>query len=141
MEQVERRDGILYYGEHRCKNIEEAYQRFRDDYHQSIGRAAYKRLNRLGSRTERVHGSGIVFSVPRTNPFGDTHEMVPIYLLGLLSGAYCKVLGGWLIPDGTDEQIEQWIDWAFSSGSRALRLVGKSLKTGRTSKRLNRRFR
>ena len=141
MEQIERIDGELFYGETRCKDIEEAYRRFKNDYHQSIGRAAYNRLNRLGSRTERVHCSGFIFSKPQFNPFGEQTGVVPIYLLGLISGAYCKTLGGWYIPDGTDEQIEQWIDWAFSKGSGALRLIGKNQKTGRTSKRLNRRFR
>lgn len=141
MEQIERINGILFYGKDQCKDVEELYRRFREDYHRSIGRAAYKRLNRIGSRHERVHESGLIFSERRHNPIGVSERMVPVRFLGLISGAYCKVLCGWDLPEGTEEELEQWIDWAFSKGSGALRIVGKNLKTGRTSDRLNKRYR
>ena len=140
MEQITRQDGIIYYGSRRCETSDEAYLRFRNDYHKSIGRVSFKRLNRLGSRKERVHGFGFVF---KTVPdFSDiTPKKIPVYLLGIMAGAYCKCMSGEYIPDGTDEEIEHWIDWAFCSETKALRLVGKKQKTGRTSKRLKTRFR
>lgn len=134
MEQIRKVDGKLYYGEIQCKDADEAYRRFREDYHKSIGRAAYKRLNRLGSRKERMHGSGFVFSTKPECPPGIKRKVVPIYIMGIIAGSYCKSLSGQYIPDGTDEEIDQWIDWAFSKGSGALRVVGKKWKTGRTSK-------
>lgn len=140
MEQVTKKDGVIYYGSKRCSGVDEAYNRFRNDYNESAGRVSVHRLNRLGSRKERVHGYGFVF-----NPLPDFNdvrsEKVPVYLLGIVAGSYCRVLSGRYIPDGTDEEIERWIDWAFCHDTKALRLVGLRQKMGRTSKRLNTRFR
>lgn len=140
MEQITKRDGFIYYGSKKCSTPNEAYLRFRKDYHESLGKVSYKRLNRLGSRTERVHGYGFVFDGGR-DPGTSGYGKVPVRILGIISGAYCRMLDGSYIPDGTDEEIGRWIDEVFREGSGLLRLVGKNRKYGRTSKRLNTRYR
>lgn len=140
MEQITRKGGIVYYGDRQCSTVNEAYSRFRYDYHESLGRVAYRRLNRLGTRKERVHGYGFVFK--DTPDFRDIRRTkIPVYLLGIVSGSYCRILSGEYIPEGTEEEVEHWIDWAFCESSKALRLVGLKYKMGRTSNRLNTRFR
>lgn len=139
MEQIVKRDGRIYYGEQLCRDADDAYCHFRDEYHRSLGKRAYERLNRLGQRTERVHGYGFVFSEQLDR--GGVRVSAPVRLLGIVEGAYCRGFGGWNLPDYTEEEFEQWFDWAFSKGSGALRLVGRNDKAGRTSKRLKTRYR
>jgi hypothetical protein len=139
MEKIERRDGVIYYGSKKCSSADEAYLLFRSSYHESIGRTAYLRLNRLGSRKERVHGFGFVFDEPRRSQ--EDVRRVPMYLLGIVAGAYCRMLDGRYIPDGTDKDIESWFDRVFEKGSGLTYLIGLRQKTGRTSKRLKTRFR
>lgn len=139
MEQITRKDGVIYYGSKKCSSADEAYILFRSEYHESLGRVAYKRLNRLGSRRERVHGFGFVFDEPRRSP--EHVERVPMYLLGIVAGSYCRMLDGSYIPDGTDEEIEAWVNRVFEKGSGLTYLIGTRQKTGRTSKRLKTRYR
>lgn len=143
MEQIIRKDGQIFYGEYRCTDADDAYCRFRDDYHCALGKRAYYRLNRLGQREERVHGYGFVFSSPLDfkRDDGRTCQPVDSRLFGLVEGAYCRGFGGWDLPDYTEDEFERWFDWAFSKGSGALRLIGKKDKSGRTNKRLNARYR
>lgn len=143
MEQIVRRDGRIYYGEQLCEDADDAYCRFRYDYHRSLGKRAYHRLNRLGQREERVHGYGFVFTHPvyfRRND-GGACKPVNSRLLGLVEGAYCRGVGAWDIPCDNELEFERWFDWAFSKGSGAIRLVGRKDKAGRTSKRLKARYR
>lgn len=141
MEQITKRDGRYYYGQHECSGIDDVYRRFRHDYHESLGKEAFKRLNRLGSRRERVHEFGFVFDDGPVN-VGVLHGLVPTRLLGLSAGSYCRMLGGWDIPGGMDdEQVEKWIDWVFSKDSKCLRLVGMNQKAGRTDSKINKRYR
>jgi len=143
MEQIVRRDGQIYYGERRCESADDAYCRFRDDYHRALGRRAYDRLNRFGRREERVHGYGFVHSaeVDRGGMDGRTDRKVPVRILGLVEGAYCRGVGAWDIPCESEEEFDRWFEWAFSRGSGVLRLVGRKDKAGRTSKRLKARYR
>lgn len=139
MEQITRREGKIFYGKELCGTADDAYCRFRDDYHCSLGKRAYYRLNRLGQREERVHGYG--FSFATAVPPYLSRGLVQTRLLGIVGVAYCRIVGGWEIPCRTDEEFERWFDWAFSKGSRALRLVGKKDKSGRTNKRLKTKYR
>ena len=135
MEQVTKWDGEYYYGDKHFYNIDDAYRRFRDDYHRSLGKRNFRRLD-SPDRRERVHGYGFEFDVEWD---GDRNR-VPVRLLGLVCGAYCRMLGGWDIPCSSEEEYERWFDWAFSRGSGALKLVGRKDKAGRTSKRLKTRY-
>ncbi len=139
MEQIVRRDGKVFYGKETCRDADDAYCRFREDYHASVGREAFLRLNRLGSRSERIHGFGFSFSsaVP---PFVQGAR-VSYRILGLVGISYCRIVGGWDIPCDTEDEFERWLDWALSRGSGVLRLVGKNDKSGRTSRRLNTKYR
>lgn len=137
MEQIVKKDGRLYYGDQPCRNADDAYCRFRNEYHASLGRRAYHRLNRFGQREERIHDNGFVFE-GSLGYEGDGRA--DVYILGLMGLSYCRMLGGWSVPC-EDEQFEPWFDWAFSKGSGALRIVGRKQKTGRTSKRLKTKFR
>ena len=143
MEQITKRDGLFYYGERKCLCADDAYCRFRDDYHRSLGRRAYERLNRIGQREERVHGYGFVFKSKMDCGGMDRggNGKTPVRLLGIVAGAYCRGVGAWDIPCESEEEFERWFDWAFSKGSGALRLVGRNDKAGRTSKRLKTRYR
>lgn len=139
MAEIVRKDGRIYYGERICADADHAYRLFRDEYHSSIGRKAFLRLNRLGQREERMHGYGFVFAEERTAPV-HTFGRIPIRLLGLVGISYCWIFGTGEIHTGTDDEFEQWLDWALSRGSGALRTVGRD-KSGRTSKRLKARYR
>lgn len=139
MEQITRSDGQIFYGEKRCIDADEAYCRFRADYHASIGREAFLRLNRLGQRQERIHGYGFVFS--RLLSGSESWGKTPVRMLGLVGTSYCREVGAWDVPCESEEDFELWFDWAFSRGSGAMRLVGKNDKSGRTSRRLNTRYR
>ena len=120
MEQITRKEGKYFYGERECYGVDDAYCHFRDEYNMSVGRIAFKRLSRLGSRKERVHGRGFVFSEEPKDP-GLHHSTVPIRLIGLVCGSYCWILGRWDMPWRVDDDnYEQWLDWAFSRNSGAL---------------------
>ena len=141
MEQITRRDGVFYYGDAACRDADDAYCRFRDDYHRAVGRKAFERLNRLGQRVERIHRKGLVFS-------GEIKADHPLFprrvagrLLGLVGTSYCRIIGGWDVHCGTDEEFDRWLDWALSEEHWAVRMVGKKDKAGRTSKRLKARYR
>ena len=144
MEQIDKRNGVIYYGNQVCKDADDAYVRFRDDYHASLGRVAYLRLDRIGQRKERVHGFGFVFDPPFQDAPDEFRGLgrVRCRILGFLGIAYSRIVGAWDLPEFTDEQqYERWLDWAFSKGSGALRTVGRRNKSGRTSKRLKTRYR
>ena len=141
MEQITRRNGVYYYGECRCVDVDDAYGRFRAEYHASVGRDAFRRLDRLGQRTERIHGFG--FRFPDTVPSASSlveGRRVPYIILGLVGICYCRSVGVWDLQNLSDEQFEQWFDWAFSYGSGGLRQIGKKAGTGRNSKRLKTRY-
>lgn len=142
MEQITKIDEVYYYGAEPCTDIDDAYSRFRRDYHATLGRDVYGRLDKVGQRVERVHGFGFVFSdgKPDGREF-EHHKKITCRLLGFLGIANCRIIGIWDYGDITEEQFERWFDWALSRGSGALRLVGRKSKSGRTSKRLKRRFR
>ena len=143
MEQIVRKDGEVYYGSRRCRDVDDAYCRFRDDYHVSLGKLAYYRLNRIGRRQERIHGKGFEFSHPVSfeRHDGGACGTVAVRLLGIVATSYCRVVGGWDVPCETEEEFWEWFDWAFSRGSRSLRLVGRNEKAGRTSDRIKTRYR
>lgn len=141
MEDITRRDGKFYYGEQECDSVDDAYLRFRMDYHDSLGRDAFRRLDRLGQRRERIHGYG--FELPGREKldseffgFGRTRYRI----LGLVGISYCRIVGLWDMPELDDEQFDRWFDWAFSKGSNGLVLVGRKDRSGRTSKRLKTRY-
>ena len=120
-----------------------AYGLFREDYHASIGRKAFLRLNRLGQREERIHGYGFTLSYPVSfgRDDGGTRGKTRVRILGLVGISYCRGLGCWDWPGNlSEDEFERWLDWALSRGSGALRTVGKD-KSGRTNKRLKARYR
>ena len=139
MEQIVKLDGIFYYGEQACDDADEVYRRFRDEYNAGVGRAAYKRLSRLGSRKERVHEFGFIFDMPKEVPVGAERKTVT--LLGLVAGSYCWMLDGREIPGDTEEAVGDWIDIAFQKGSGLISKTGKTKGSGRKSKRLRTRYR
>lgn len=142
MEQITRRDGTVYYGNRRCGSIDEAYLMFRSDYHRSLGRDVHRRLDRLGQRTERIHGYGFVFE--GGNSFGDMYRSLGrtrCRIMGLVGISYVRSVGLWDCPDIPDGEFERWLDWAFARGSGALTTVGTRDRVGRTSRRLRTRYR
>lgn len=141
MEQITRRNGVIYYGEQQCVDIEDAYKRFRRDYHDGLGREVYKRLDRIGRREERIHGFGFIFD--KSLDFGNDFSgcaRVP-YRMALVGMFYCRFIGIEDIQNVPEDRYEDWFDWAFSKGSGALRLVGRKDGSGRTSKRLKTKYR
>lgn len=133
MEKVTRSDGKWFYGEHECSDIDDAYRRFRDDYHASIGKAVRLRLNRIGYRQERVHGFGFVFS--RSVTPCRKYRRVGYRMLGLVNVCYCRMIAVSDTGCETEEEFDEWFDYAFSKNSGALRLQGRNEKTGRTARR------
>ena len=141
MEQITRRDEVFYYGDTACRDADDAYRRFRNDYHKVVGRKAFERLNRLGQRTERIHERGFVFSREIDAVHPSFPGSVVGRLLGLVGTSYCRIIGGWDVHCRTDEEFDRWLDWALSEEHWAVRMVGKKDKAGRTSKRLKARYR
>ena len=122
MEQIVRRDGQIYYGRIRCVDADEAYCRFRDDYHASIGRQAFLRLNRLGQRMERVHGFGFDFTKRIDDSDFCGNGTVFYKLAGKVGISYLRVFGIHDYKSVSDEEFERWFDWALSRGSGVLKL-------------------
>lgn len=122
MEQIVRRDGQIYYGRIRCMDANEAYSRFRDEYHASIGRQAFLRLNRLGQRSERVHGFGFDFSRPIDGKEFERYGTIHYGLLGRVGISHLRIFGIRDYGEISEECFERWFDWAFSRGSGALKL-------------------
>lgn len=141
MEQITKRDGIFYYGEEQCQSVDHAYRKFRKDYHEGLGRQVHGRLDRLGSRKERIHGYGFVFSEEvRPKEYFLGHGRVP-YTMSLVVLCYCRFIGYPSYAHISDGDFEHWLDWAFSKGNGILRLALRKDKAGRTSKRLHTRYR
>ena len=137
MEQITSHDGVFYYGGQRCDDIEDLYQRFRRDYHDSIGRKAFRRLDRLGQRKERVHGFGFVFGDREGMVYGQQPRR-ECFLLGLVNVSYCWIVG---LSDVRDESVDAYVDRLFEKGSGMLKFIGKRSGLGRTSKLLKKRYR
>ena len=133
MEQITKRDGVYYYGAVSCRDVNDAYRLFRRDYHESLGRNAWLRLDNI-RRTERIHGFGFVFS-PECAPQPMDCKRVQCWMLGLMGVSYCRMFGMWDIPVKTEEEFDRWFDWALSKGSRAILTRELRSKRGRTSKR------
>ena len=139
MEQITRRDGVYYFGDRRCIDVEDAYRRFRDEYHESLGRAVYKRLDRIGQRKERIHGFGFDFDCGYGN-LSDRYGRTRYRLLGLVDISYCRLVGMWDYPALSDNEFDGWLDWAFSRNSGGLTMVGRRQKVGRTGKKFGTRY-
>lgn len=124
MEQIVRKDGQIYYGRIRCVDADDAYSRFRDDYHASIGREAFLRLNRLGQRSERIHGFGFDFTKPLDSRRDDfrRYGTVLYRMAGRIGISYLRVFGYYDYESVPDKEFEQWFDWALSRGSGAMKL-------------------
>lgn len=142
MEQIRKADGGYYYGTTFCRTADEVYELFRGDYHASLGKKSYRRLNRLGQRKERLHGFGFEFA-DGTWPQGERFKAlgrVRYYILGLVGISYWRTVGLWDSPKFNDEdEYWEWFHWAFSRGSGGARLVGLRQKHGRTSKILKKK--
>ena len=136
MEQITRKDGRLYYGSQRCYDANDAYCRFRDDYHASLGKAVYRRLN-MPEREERIHGFKVYFSdeIQKTldAEFGNPIGKIPFRLLGLVGISYCRGIDGCFLPDYDDEKFERWFEWFLSHASDMMRRIGIKEKSGRTN--------
>ena len=106
MEQITRRDGIVYYGNIPCKSVKDAYGRFRADYHGELGRRVYRRLD-ARARKERLHGFKSFYterySLYLAEQFGG-FERVACTLMGIVGISYCYAIGGWDLPDMEEER-------------------------------------
>jgi hypothetical protein len=141
MEQITKQDGVIYYGKQRCNNIDDAYDKFRTEYHRICGKDASKRLDRLGQRVERIHEYGYYFT---EELHGDSYVCIgkiPYRIMGFLGICYVRSISLTDYEEVDDEEFDDWLDWVFRKGSGMLRLVGKNNKTGRTSTRINARYR
>ena len=139
MEKIERRNGRLYYGNKPCRNANEAYLWYRDAYHYELGKQVYKRLDRIGQRTERTHGIGYYYAwedEPQDKEFWNC-KPTRYYVMGILGISYCYMVGSWDMPSHkSEEEFDRWYYWAFEHGSRGLTLAGwKKFGSGRTSLR------
>ena len=138
MEQITKIDGKYYYGNQVCTGPEDIYRRFRDDYNAGVGRAAYRRLSRLGSRKERVHEFGFVFDKPADKSKVQLDFRFRLSLLGLVCGSYCWIADCSFIPE---DCFDEWTDIILSKGSGLMWKTGKGVGTGRKDKRLNVKYR
>lgn len=133
MEKITKSNGKWFYGERECRDVDDLYGLFRNEYHNSIGKAVRLRLNRIGYRKERVHGFGFVFSEqPRVHK---KYRRVGYRMLGLVDVCYCRMIAVSDVNCDNEEEFDEWFDYAFSQGSGALRLEGRNEKTGRTAKK------
>lgn len=143
MEQITRHDGKYYYGKQVCTDSNDAYCRFRDDYHASLGKRVYRRLN-SPEREERIHGFHIYFDEKiqkaLDSEFGSPERGIPFRLMGIVGLSYCRGIDGSVLPDLDDDTFERWFDWFLSHGQEIMRQVGLNDRAGRTSKN-KRRYR
>lgn len=142
MEQIVKREDKYYYGELQCYDVEEAYARFRNDYHERLGRDKSRRLDKVNQRVERIHGFG--FDREDSHALASEFDGFPktkSRILGLVLIHYIRIIGSWDCPELDEERFERWFEWAFTRRSGGIKTVGQRQKTGRTSKRLKTRYR
>lgn len=142
-EKITRKSDVFYYGVQTCRNADDAYCRFRDDYHASLGKRAYRRLN-VQEREERIHGLHFYFSDALAKSldleFGVPNQRIPCRLLGLVGISYCWGLDGANVPDYEDERFGRWLDWFLLHANDLMKKIGLNDGVGRTSKN-KRRYR
>ena len=141
MEQITKLGGRYYYGNVECDGIEEAYSRIREDYHRSLGRRAFLRLDRLGQRRERLHGFGFHQLAGYEIPGEYKCRRVPYYILGMLGISYVRIVGLWDLPDMPEEELEKYVEALFTRGSGMLSLRSRKGKAGRMDKRQKNKYR
>jgi len=143
MEKITKIDGKVFYGQRECRSCDDAYRLFREDYHESLGKAYYRRLN-MPAREERIHWSGINVTQQRYEQLERqfaSDERIACRIMGFLGIGYCRMVGIWDMPDFDECDADDYLEWLFVSGSRALKYVGRGDSAGRTSKRKNTRYR
>ena len=141
MEKITRREDGLYYGERRCASADEAYQLYREDYHSSLGKRVYRRLNRLGSRKERIHGFGIDFIQEYSDELANRFERygrAKCRIMGIVGISYCRMVGIWDLPNVNDDDFPAYLDWLLDRRSNALYVVGRRSGSGRMDNRKKR---
>lgn len=140
---ITRKSDVFYYGVQVCRSADDAYCRFRDDYHAFLGKRAYRRLN-VQEREERIHGLNFYFSDALAKSldveFGAPDKRIPCMLLGLVGISYCWCLDGSNAPDYEDDVFERWLDWFLLHANDLMKKIGLNDKVGRTSKN-KRRYR
>lgn len=131
MSGISKSRGLYHCCDRWFASADEAYRYFRREYNKKKGKASYEMLNRIGVRTERVHGTWMHFSDGyEFNSYPS--DRIRTYMLGLFCSSYCKTVGIWDIPYDVDDPVK-WADWFFRKGCQEQKIVGKKLKTGRTS--------
>lgn len=134
MEQMTRlADGRIFYGSHECRDIEDAYIMFRNDYNSSQGRRRNRKLNTMMSRKERMHGWGMFIDGVPEPPEELRDRKVPSRLLGIVATGYCRSIGSWDLPDLDEETLYDYLDWLCAHGNGNLRLLGRGDGSGRTT--------
>ena len=136
MEQISRRNGTVYYGELPCQSVEDAYRRFREDYHGELGKRVYRRLD-ARSRKERVHGFKSFYTDGYSRYLAERfggYGRVACWLMGIVGISYCHAVGGWYLPELEEDDMWEFIDWLLDSSSNALKVIGRKMKAGRTAK-------
>ena len=128
MEEIRKIGKVIFYGNEACRDADDAYRKFRDDYHESLGKVAWRRLNRIGSRTDRMRGSATVFS-PDYQIMAFNVPTVKCRLMGMMGPAYCWMMD---VPDICDDAFWDWLDAASAKGSQLVRMT-KRRRSGRTS--------
>lgn len=138
MEQIVRLNGTLYYGDRICRNADDAYRLYREDYHRRLGRRVFKRLN-YPDRLERVHGFHVYYTDDMRRRLESEFSLVdvgiPCRILGISGISYCYAFSLQDCPDYEEEKFYRWIDWALMNYGSVLKLVGRNTRSGRTSKR------
>lgn len=124
MEQIIKQGSEIYYGNQYCKSIDYAYKLYRRDYHQMLGKAVYQRLDRLGQRTEYLHGYGFVFSDNSLKDRFDNSKRTKCYILCLNGLSYIRTMGIWDYSDIREEDFDDWLDWVYTRDGKHLRTVG-----------------
>lgn len=131
-------DGTIWYGTVRCQSADEAYVRFRSEYHDSLGRRYYRRLN-VRQRVTRVTAVGINFPEwyreMLREEFGHLGR-VRYVMLGLVGMSYYRMFGCRWLPEeveGYDEgKYGRFLDWLLCAGMHNTIQSERRLKSRRT---------
>ena len=125
MEQITKVGEAFYYGVRLCRTVDEAYRLFREDFHNSLGKAYYRRLN-VPARVERIHGHKTWMTDCRYEEaeklFSGTGR-VKCYIMGMVDISYVYTIGLWDIPDVDEQRIADYMDWLFCRPG-TLRMMG-----------------
>ena len=114
-----------------CIDADDAYSRFKEEYHKSLGKRNFRRLD-AKPRTTRITEVGVRFpewyAKELSEEFGNLPR-VPYVIEGLIGTSYCRMFGSDWFPEEVagfdDEKYERFIDWLLCAGMHNTKQISR----------------